>query len=105
MSSTAKEAIVTDVRLSGNERRSEIFRILPTADGREYSIITMKLHFPGGTEQETMLEAPRMSISGKYLISLKSSEIRPFMRLSGHAIDNWTEGWTYEGVITDPDTI
>ena len=105
MSSTAKEATVTDVRLSGNERRSEIFRILPTADGREYSIITMKLHFPGGTEQETMLEAPRMSISGKYLIRLKFSEIRPFMRLSGHAIDNWTEGWTYEGVITDPDTI
>lgn len=105
MSSTAKEATITDVRLSGNERRSEIFRVMPTADGREYSIITMKLYFPGGTEQETMLEAPRMSVSGRYLINLKFSEIRPFMKLSGHCIDNWIEGWTYEGVITDPDTI
>lgn len=101
----AKESVITDVRLSGNERRSENFRVMPTVDGREHSIITMKLYFSDGTEHETMLESPRMNISGKYLISLKFSEIRPFMRLSGHIIDNWTEGWVYEGVITDPDTI
>lgn len=102
-SPTAKESVITDVRLSGNERRSENFRVMPTADGRDYSIITMKLYFSDGTEHETMLESPRMNISGKYLISLKFSEIRPFMRLSGHTIDDWTEGWVYEGVITDPD--
>lgn len=104
-SSTAKESVIPDVRLSDNERRSEIFRVMPTVDGREYSIITMKLHFPDGTEHETMLESPRMNVSGKYLISLKFSELRPFMRLSGHVIGNWTEGWTYAGEITDPDTI
>lgn len=39
----------------------------------------------------------------EYLIQLKNEEIQPYMSLGSTKIDDWTEGWVYQGDIFEPE--
>lgn len=77
-------------------------RLMPTASGREFSHLRLLLTTPAGEQFEFRIEAPLMRPSGKYIVNLKYDQMRPYMRLSVHNINDWTEGWIYNGEILDP---
>ena len=59
---------------------------------------------PEGKMLESYIEAPVMKSGEKYLMSLGYNDIQSFMHLSSCPIEDWTQGWVYEGVITDPES-
>ena len=81
---------------------SPTLRLMPTASGREFSHLRILLTTPEGEQFEFRIEAPLMRPSGKYVVNLKYDQMRPYMRLSVHNINDWTEGWIYNGEILDP---
>ncbi len=81
---------------------SPTIRLMPTASGREFSHLRILLTTPAGEQFEFRIEAPLMRPSGKYIVNLKYDQMRPYMRLSVHNINDWTEGWIYNGEILDP---
>lgn len=81
---------------------SPTLRLMPTASGREFSHLRILLTTPAGEQFEFRIEAPLMRPSGKYIVNLKYDQMRPYMRLSVHNINDWTEGWIYNGEILDP---
>lgn len=81
---------------------SPTLRLMPTASGREFSHLCILLTTPAGEQFEFRIEAPLMRPSGKYIVNLKYDQMRPYMRLSVHNINDWTEGWIYNGEILDP---
>lgn len=76
--------------------------LMPTASGREWSFFHLTLTTAEGVSFESFIEAPRMDAGARYLMSLKYDEIQSFMHLSSCPVSDWTEGWVYEGDITDP---
>ncbi len=102
VSDKSQEVHIGQMELSSKEGRTPLLKIMPTVSGREYSFFVIKLILSGGEVMESYIEAPRMEVSGKYLMSLKYDEIRSFMHLSACSIKDWTEGWVYNGEITDP---
>ena len=81
---------------------SPTLRLMPTASSREFSHLRILLTTPEGEQFEFRIEAPLMRPSGKYVVNLKYDQMRPYMRLSVHNINDWTEGWIYNGEILDP---
>lgn len=82
--------------------RSQAVMLMPTASGREWSFFHITMTTAECVVFETYIEAPRMDAGARYLMSLQYEEIKSFMHLSSCPISDWTEGWVYEGDITDP---
>ena len=78
-------------------------RLMPTASGQEFSHLRILLSTAEDETFEFRIEAPLMRPAGKYVVTLKYGQMRPYMRLSVHNINDWTEGWIYNGEILDPD--
>lgn len=97
-----KQSSLPPISLSSAASRSQPFILMPTALGREWSLWRVLMTDPGGKTLESYIEAPRMNPGGRYLISLEYTEIQSFMHLSPSTIEDWTQGWIYNGVITDP---
>ncbi len=104
-SASPKQCSIPTFSLSSAATRSQTFILMPTARGREWSFWRIVMKTPEGKILESYIEAPRMNPGGKYLISLEYTEIQSFMHLSPCTIEDWTQGWVYNGVITDPTTI
>lgn len=103
-SASPKQCSIPTFSLSSAATRSQTFILMPTARGREWSFWRIVMKTPEGKILESYIEAPRMNPGGKYLISLEYTEIQSFMHLSPCSIEDWTQGWVYNGVITDPTT-
>ena len=95
---------IQPISLSSSATRSQTFILMPTTLGREWSLWRVLMTVPGGNTLESYIEAPRMNPGGRYLISLEYTEIQSFMHLSPCTIEDWTQGWVYNGEITDPTT-
>lgn len=78
-------------------------RLMPTASGQEFSHLRILLSTAEDETFEFRIEAPLMRPAGKYVVTLNYGQMRPYMRLSVHNINDWTEGWIYNGEILDPD--
>lgn len=103
-SRSPKPCAIPSFSLSAASPRSESFILMPTALGREWSLWRIVMRTPDGKILESIVEAPRMNPGGKYLISLEYADIQSFMHLSPCTIEDWTQGWVYNGEITDPTT-
>lgn len=103
-SESVRPTSIPPFSLSSAATRSQTFILMPTALGREWSFWRIVMKTPEGKILESYIEAPRMNPGGKYLISLEYAQIQSFMHLSPCTIEDWTQGWVYNGVITDPTT-
>lgn len=83
--------------------RSQPVLLMPTVSSQKHSRIFLRLLLADGTEKITDIKAPLMKVGGKYQIQLKYEDISPYMYLSSVKIDDWTEGWIYNGEILNPE--
>lgn len=98
-----EELLLGDVTLSRQMAGNPLFRLMPTAEGQSESLFRMKLTYPDGRSTECGIEAPAMSIAGRYLMLLNYKDMKSEIRLSPFEINGWTQGWIYSGIISDPD--
>lgn len=97
------ELQLSDVTLSSQMAENPVFRLMPTAAGQSESLFRMTLTYPDGRSTECGIEAPAMSIAGRYLMLLDYKDMKSEIRLSPFEINGWTQGWIYSGIISDPD--
>ena len=103
-SESLKPTTIPTIGLSAAAPRSQSFFLMPTALGRQWSFWRLVMTTPEGKMLESYIEAPVMKSGEKYLMSLGYNDIQSFMHLSSCPIEDWTQGWVYEGVITDPES-
>jgi len=101
-SATAAEAALPETTAEGDRLQSAVFRLMPTVNGDVHSLISLRLRLSDGSVNEYTIEAPVMKPAGKYLFDMDFEEMRPYICLSAHEINGWTEGWTIDGEIPNP---
>lgn len=101
-SQPTKELQLGDVTLSPQMAGNPVFCLMPTAEGQSESLFRMTLTYPDGRSTECGIEAPAMSIAGRYLMLLDYKDMKSEIRLSPFEINGWTQGWIYSGIISDP---
>lgn len=79
------------------------FRLLPSVKGATETLIKVSLIYPSSKQNDFEIHAPVMRIGGKYYISLDYADMTPFMYLKSIKIDEWTDGWTIDGEILNPE--
>ena len=82
--------------------RHDDHTLMPTAGGQERCYLTLNVTTPEGTRLTYLADAPRMECGKAYVVELDYTKLRPYMLLSAFTINDWTEGWTISGEITDP---
>lgn len=86
----------------GGTIATSTIRLMPTASVNTSSHLKLVLTLPDGTESVTEAIAPVMKSSGKYALTLNYSELRPYLNISVHNINHWSEGWIVNGEILNP---
>ena len=82
--------------------RHDDHTLMPTAGGQERCYLSLSVTTPEGTRLTYLADAPRMECGRTYVVELDYTKLRPYMLLSAFTINDWTEGWTISGEITDP---
>ncbi len=103
-SGTTVPVVVPETTAAEGSLRTATARLMPTAEGNTHTRLSLRLSRPDGSVSDFYVEAPVMKIAGRYLVSLKYSEIRSFMHLSPVTIEGWTEGWVVNGEILNPES-
>lgn len=83
--------------------QTEVVRLMPTVADDNHSRLHLLLTLSDGSTLDCNAEAPRMLPSGKYLLSLKYGELSLVMSFSAVTINDWTEGWSLNGEVFDPE--
>lgn len=78
-------------------------RLMPTVPDSDRSHLHFLLTLADVGIREFDADAPVMKPSGKYELTLKYGDMKPYMRLSAADINDWTEGWTIDGEILNPE--
>lgn len=91
----------------GRERSDSIIipvtRLMPTARGSRHTIIDLAFTLANGKVMECSILAPAMRPSGKYILLMEYAAMRPTLIVEPYKINEWTEGWRFNGEILDPD--
>lgn len=82
--------------------RHDDHTLMPTASGQSRCYLTLSVTTPDGTRLSYVADAPRMECGKAYVVELDYAKLRPYMLLEAFTINDWTEGWTISGEITDP---
>ncbi len=80
-----------------------VLRLMPSTGRSEATIIYLAITLTGGNVLECTILAPPMRPSGKYILTMKYSEMRANMIVYPYKINDWTEGWVVNGEILNPD--
>ena len=80
------------------------FKVFPTATGIEKTILTFSIVTDQNRELEYIAEAPIMENGKKYVLELDYQTMSPYMFIDSAAINDWTDGWSYDGEILNPET-
>lgn len=99
---TAAGTRVPALTAEGGTVTTVAMRVLPTVREENFSAIRMNVEMNDGTSMKCSVEAPVMVQGGKYVLRLKVSELREYMRVNPCTIEGWTEGWTIDGAVPDP---
>lgn len=82
--------------------QTQTIRMMPTADGQNKTKLSLQITDANGHANDFDIEAPAMTVGGKYEIMLDYQTMRAYMNLSSCVINSWTEGWSYDGEILNP---
>lgn len=87
----------------GTTIQTQTLRLMPTADGQGKTKLSLQVTDANGHVSNFSIEAPVMKPGGKYEVTLEYPTMRAFMSLSTCVINPWTEGWTYNEEIFNPE--
>ena len=79
-----------------------VMRLMPSFDGSLATLIHLTLTLADGSILESDIVAPVMQSSGKYILTLRYTEMRAYMYVTSYKISDWVEGWVFNGEILDP---
>lgn len=82
---------------------TETMRVMPTVMNESSAAIRMTVTMKDGKKIKCSIEAPVMAQSGKYILKMKVSELREYMYVNPFRINGWTEGWTCDRAILNPE--
>ena len=87
---------------------TQTMRLMPTiTEATRANTANSHLHFvfthADGSTMICDAEAPAMNASGKYILNMKYSELKAYMRIDPIKINDWEEGWIVSGEILNPD--
>ena len=100
---TTTEVTLPATTAQGTTLQTATLRLMPTVSGQSNSRITLRITTQEGKVSDFEIEAPTMKPGGKYQITLDYETMQPFMQLSSCIINPWTEGWTYNQEILNPE--
>lgn len=82
----------------------ETINLMPTASGQEHSTITInKVGADGSVEGSFNVTGPVMQAGKAYNLNLDYNDLLPEMTVSSSAINDWTDAWTIQGTVPDPE--
>ena len=87
----------------GSIIQMQTMRLMPTANGQDKTKLLLQITLADGQVSNFDIEAPIMKTGGKYNITLNYQEMRAYIDLSSCTINSWTEGWTYDSEILNPE--
>ena len=96
---------ITLGRLNAANAASAIdeFKVFPTATGQDKTVLLFHIETAQGLELDYVGDAPKMENGKKYVLELDYQTMSPYMFISSVAINDWTDGWTYDGEILNPE--
>lgn len=82
----------------------DTINLMPTASGQEHSTITInKVGADGSVEGSFNVTGPVMQGGKAYNLNLDYNDLLPEMTVSSSAINDWTDAWTIQGTVPDPE--
>lgn len=83
--------------------RTPVLRLMPSYEGCLTTLIHITVTLPNGIVHESDIMAPVMHPSGKYILTFRYPEMSAYMTVTPYKINEWTEGWTVNGEILNPE--
>lgn len=101
------ETISSDIvlgQLNAANAKSAIeeFKVFPTATGLDNTILLFHIKTNKGIDLDYEGVAPRMENGKKYVLTLDYNKLTPFMYITSTSINDWTDGWSVDGEILNP---
>lgn len=83
--------------------RTPVLRLMPSYEGCLTTLIHITVTLPNGIVHESDIMTPVMHPSGKYILTFRYPEMSAYMTVTPYKINEWTEGWTVNGEILNPE--
>ena len=81
------------------------FKVFPTAKGLMGTILLFHIKTNKGLDLDYVGQAPLMENGKKYILELDYTKLTPFMLITTDCtINDWTDSWSYDGEILNPET-
>ncbi len=81
------------------------FKVFPTAKGLMGTILLFHIKTNKGLDLDYIGQAPLMENGKKYILELDYTKLTPFMLITTDCtINDWTDSWSYDGEILNPET-
>ena len=81
------------------------FKVFPTAKGLMGTILMFHIKTNKGLDLDYVGQAPLMENGKKYILELDYTKLTPFMLITTDCtINDWTDSWSYDGEILNPET-
>ena len=81
------------------------FKVFPTAKGLLGTILMFHIKTNKGLDLDYVGQAPLMENGKKYVLELDYTKLTPFMLITTDCtINDWTDSWSYDGEILNPET-
>ena len=93
-------------RLDENNSTTAIdeFKVFPTASGMDKTILMFHIKTNHDLELDYVGEAPIMENGKKYILELDYEKLTPFMYITSVSINDWTDGWSFDGEVLNPES-
>lgn len=84
--------------------QSEIneFKVFPTATGIEKTMLIFHIVTSEGIHLDYEGEAPAMENGKKYVLELDYNTLTPYMYITSTSINDWTDAWSFNGEVLNP---
>lgn len=80
------------------------FKVFPTAKGLMGTILLFHIKTNKGLDLDYVGQAPLMENGKKYILELDYTKLTPFMLITTECtINDWTDSWSYDGEILNPE--
>ena len=78
------------------------FKVYPTAKSLDKTILMFHIKTHAGIDLDYVGEAPVMENGKKYVLTLDYTKLTPYMYITSTAINDWTDAWSFDGEVLNP---
>ena len=97
------DIILGQLNASNAESAINEFKVFPTASGLDKTILLFHIKTNHNLDLDYVAEAPIMVNGKKYILEMDYRTLTPFMYINSVAINDWTDGWSFNGEVLNPE--